>query len=360
MGVELIPGRVFVAVCGIGIGVGCGQAAAPSHTVNAGGGEGGSAVSVGGTGGFSPIGAVSGAAGSVGGASGTGAGSAGASGSTSGPALGIAPHASHIACEDTWNFVVLADHSTYNWDYGGHVSRDAVNLSTSVSGAGGDTCFILLNGTLECLDSGNGVGKRNPPGTFTAVRIGSLGTGLSDGCTQDSTGHLTCWGSDYDAVPPLAQAPTLAVSDFDVGSTMGCAVLPDGSAQCWGNTPPTPPTGTSFASIYTNVFDTCALTKARDMVCSRSTDVSAPDTAQLAIGHDFACGIHTDGRPFCFGYRNGNPIADPPAGVHLVEIAVGDSGQACGVLVDGSVTCWGLTPTGDAKQRPPPDPIKVF
>ncbi|MEO8902974.1 MAG: hypothetical protein ABI488_13010 [Polyangiaceae bacterium] len=334
----------------------CGSSSDPG---GAGGHAGGSAggQANGGSGGSS-----SGAAGD-GSLAGGGAGGAGANGGMGGgPALTIAPYAKHIACSTNANYVVLADGGLYTWGNGAKGSTDETSHYAQVAAGSGEACFLLQDSTIYCLDTGSSLAKGVPAGKFADIRVahGPLGTHVA--CANSTAGQLTCWG---DATNPIVtQAPKSMISGYDLSYSGACGLASAGAVQCWGSSPPAATARTDFAAVYTSDLLSCGITAGHDMLCWTFTSLPTPNLAQLAVGSQFACGIETNGHAFCFNTKATDPaLAQPPAGASFVEIAVGESSisvpRACGILVDGSVTCWGSS-TSDTYQKPPPDPIKAL
>ena len=343
--------------------VACGSSSDPNAANNGGGSNAGNANNGGAGGGLNVGGAgnAGAAAGSGGGASGS-AGASPSGGAAGGTALHIAPFAKHIACGATSNDVVLSDGRLYTW--GGGTSKgtfDPRNNYAQISAGSTDKCFVLTDSTVSCADTSSSLGKSPPAGAFTELHVAQGYTSVHAACAKSAAGTLTCWGDTTNTV--VSQAPTSTVSSFAVNSSNGCAVGSGGAVQCWGTNLPTATTHTDFANVYTGLLFSCGVTASGDMTCWTFTTAPTTNVAQLAIGSQFACAIESNGHAFCFDNQPNDPsVVQPPAGSSFVEVTVGDSGQgterACGILVDGSVVCWGSA--GDTFVRPPPDPIKAF
>src|SRR5688500_11669500 len=174
-----------------------------------------------------------------------------------------------------------------------------------------------------------------------------------------------------------------------------CGLTPVGQAYCWGlnnvgqigdgttenRSTPTPvaqPTGVAFAAVSTAGSQSCGVTTAGAAYCwGRNTDGSfgngsfggvgaaLPPTAAatssgpwqtIRVGNQYACGLNTSGRVFCWGSggRLGNGSASLstvpvevllPAGRVFVRLVTGDI-AACAVSDTGELYCWGQNMQG--------------
>ena len=129
------------------------------------------------------------------------------------------------------------------------------NVSTGDSA----TCAVVAGGNAYCW-GWNARGQLGDPGTpigdntATAVRVQGLSsgatqvsTGVLHSCALLTTGKVWCWGSerhgalgngvssedDY-SVAPVAVSNLTGVKSISVTALHGCALLNNGSVQCWG------------------------------------------------------------------------------------------------------------------------------
>jgi len=102
----------------------------------------------------------------------------------------------------------------------------------------------------------------------------------------------------------------------------------------------------TYAQVSTEGGRTCAVTTAGAVTCCGRTDAvlgAAPSTLlrQIALGHDFACGLDAAGTATCWGSVKTAPSAP------FTKLVAGHY-RVCGIHRDGSVECWPKvsSPTG--------------
>jgi alpha-tubulin suppressor-like RCC1 family protein len=242
--------------------------------------------------------------------------------------------------------------------------RDAVSI-----GAGGaDACAVVKGGETYCwgaatdgvlgdeseqgteaCDTGSVVTGCNPHpapvfgvGDATAVAVGSL-----DACALVTGGRVTCWGDDGDgqlgdrtttgpqsctasgSAEPCSLVPVLVhgisgARSVSVGVGDACALLQAGAVDCWGdNALGELGTGsTSAAGSCGAPATACATMPQRVVLRGRAAQVSA--------GFQDACAVLMDGKVDCWGAAASGALGTgkTPA----LQICVGaadDSDQAC-------------------------------
>ena len=297
--------------------------------------------------------------------------------------------------------------------------------AAAVSGGGFHTCARFPDGTLECWGR-NDSGQLGDPATTTfssatPVRVtgitsaASMTAGGFHTCALLGDGTVQCWGeNDFgqlgngtsDPVPgsPTTVNPTpVAVSGItsavavSAGGWHTCALLRDGTIQCWGqntygqlgdgspitrpapgrsSTPVTVTGITTAIAIEAGIFHTCALLADGTLRCwgrndegrlgngttadsSTPTIVSGIAPAAAAPGAEHACALLQDGTVRCWGDNNwgqlgnGSPAgatATTPAtavtGITTATAASSGAEHTCALLQDGSVQCWGRNTDG--------------
>ncbi len=317
----------------------------------------------------------------------------------------------------------------------GNSSNTASNVPVAVSSlsgavaiaAGGlHTCALLANGTVECWgynndgELGNGGNTdTNAPGTAVSGNVlpGAGAKQISSGeyttCALISDGTVQCWGfnrgqlgNGTNSVDSLAPVQVIdlpgPVKAIAVGYLHACALIDDGTVQCWGyngegnlgngttnsSDVPVPVTGLSgVKAITAGMFHTCALLATGAVDCwgynaagqlgtgSSYADSLVPVAASawtalgpvsaIAAGGQHTCGLMA-GVVYCLGFNaNGqlgiynNSVSYVPEPVNLLPFTypgpstirataiAGASANTCALISDGSEQCWGFNFYGD-------------
>jgi alpha-tubulin suppressor-like RCC1 family protein len=310
----------------------------------------------------------------------------------------------------------------------------------SVAAGDGETCVLLAGGTVACWganDSGQlGDGSTSGPelclgqlpcSTTPGVVSGVSGatavaTSGSEACAVLSSGAVECWGSNLggelgyetdgssasgypvSSVPTMVSGLTQATA-VGVGSLYACALLRDGTIQCWGTnasgqlgngsttdstTPVQVSDVTGAAAIAVGGGHTCALMADGTVVCwggndygelglARSsspqacvnndpcatTPVKVPNLSgvmAIAAGLNDTCALLSDATVRCWGWNDHGQLGDgttmdssTPAIVSglsgVSAIAMGDE-TACALVSSGDVVCWGNNTDGQLGSAP--------
>jgi alpha-tubulin suppressor-like RCC1 family protein len=140
----------------------------------------------------------------------------------------------------------------------GSSTPTALTNVTMLAATQNHTCAIQSTGSLYCWgydawgQLGNGVSDSNGP--TVAVRAGSIlavsvGAGNNHSCavlTAGSPYNVQCWGSGsggelgdgnttYDSLTPVNAKTSAKAATIALGYGHSCAVLVDGTVQCWGD-----------------------------------------------------------------------------------------------------------------------------
>lgn len=247
---------------------------------------------------------------------------------------------------------------------------------TSLSAGNGGTCGIRTDGTLTCWGY---FYFDEPTSTATYKDVSDL-TSL---CAVRSSGMIDCWGlSPSVGAPPTGAfdqvvaaedamcaragskvtcqghagfAPQYQFTSLTGGAYYMCGLLaPDQSIVCWE-----PRIGAEtvlvdlgpFATVDTGRFYACGLRADGSITCWQ-TDKTAPTAPilgspppqgpfrELSTGEFHACALRSDNDTVeCWG-ENRYGQATPPAGLRFAHVSAGST-HTCGILFDGTVTCWG-------------------
>jgi len=292
------------------------------------------------------------------------------------------------------------------------VSGLTTATALSVGSDSESACALLADGTVYCWGSdgnsqlgsflGSGGFSDTPiqvPGITTAI---ALSTAENVACAVLSGGAVECWGYDgYGALGdgsgnPLVTGP-IAVSGITtatavaVGVNAACALLADGTVQCWGvggvgqlgngtltsaQLTPTTVTGIGSAtSISVSGNTACAVLANHTIECwgsnqygqlgNGSTTLSSVPVAvqfistaiQVSVAEDgHTCAVVSPGGVECWGNNNVGQLGDgtivnqlDPQTVTGITNAVQVSanvGFSCATLANGSVQCWGSNSSG--------------
>jgi alpha-tubulin suppressor-like RCC1 family protein len=207
-------------------------------------------------------------------------------------------------------------------------------LSTCPTGACGsvsDRC----GGTLPCGTCGAGRCISN-----TCVTLTDISSGGSHTCGVGSDGVVRCWGSnsngqlgdgsgiDSNSAIRVALLGGAKATHVAAGYEHTCALVDDGSVQCWG------------ANLNGAIGDG---TKTDRPTPVRVTGLTTP-IQQLAAGHDHTCALAKGGTVWCWGGLPSTLATTPTAiagfGSNIASIAAGGF-HDCAVTKDGAVMCWG-------------------
>lgn len=241
-----------------------------------------------------------------------------------------------------------------------------------------NVCGLRVDHTISCQTHRNRNGwtfvNNVPEGMFDGVAVKRF-----DACGTRSNGELLCWDRHSSAVYQTGVETGYPETSASSG-TDRCALLASGDIGC-------------FPGVNNVVIEGPfkGAASARDAVCGLQTDglircwttgwsysfngttpISATITAMntaypdtvfkfVAAGYNQACGIReSDDAALCWrwntehnGHASNGGVRSIPttAGAYkFVDAGIGD--EACGVLQDGTVNCWG--PIGDRYWERPP------
>jgi cysteine-rich repeat protein len=212
--------------------------------------------------------------------------------------------------------------------------------------------------------SGGGAG---PIAFVGSGGVTALAAGNDFSCAVLSDGSVQCWGTNesgqlgqgsltpvFSALPAvvsLGQAATAVTVSRSLG--VACAILADGSVRCWGSN-----AGGALGLGNNTAFPSMTVTP------NQFGPVSLGATATAVASGEGACALLTGGTIRCWGDNNlgelglGNKTALPlsmvpsaygvvplPSGKTALSISAGP-GFACARLNDGTAQCWGRNNVG--------------
>ena len=245
-------------------------------------------------------------------------------------------------------------------------------VASAISYGGEDACALVSDGTVRCWGSNNnaqlGIGYfarsdcycSSIPGPVTSlVNVVNLATGDSHVCAALGDGTMRCWGLDitgelgngatYPPGPPgtigavpLTVLNISSASAVAVGHQHTCALLGDGTVQCWGFN--------SYGSLGNGTFE---------FSLQPVSVLGITNAVAIAAGGYNSCALLSDGTVQCWGSNmegqlgNGTTYeivgqadsSSTPVTVTGITTAVGvavSGGACCALLRDGAIQCWGF------------------
>jgi len=194
-----------------------------------------------------------------------------------------------------------------------------------ISAGGARTCALLTDGTVECWGSnGRGqLGDGTRIDSLTPVQVkDAAGVGVLLNATQVSTGGLRtcalladrtvqCWGAGWlgdgttiDSTIPVPVVgyegigPLSNVTQISTGVSHTCALLTDGTVECWGG----------------NLFGALGNVGSSSPTPVQVTGVGGSgllsDAIQISTGDDDTCALRSDNTVVCWGYNESGQLGN--------------------------------------------------
>jgi alpha-tubulin suppressor-like RCC1 family protein len=244
-----------------------------------------------------------------------------------------------------------------------------VSGATAVATNGAEACALLSSGAVECWGSnlngelGNGTVASGNPGGSSSVpimvsgltRATAVAVGGAHACALLLDGTIQCWGdnstgqlgngSTTDSTTPVPVSDVTGAVAIAAGWDQTCAVMADGTVACWGdNGDGELGLGTSSGPQTCGNNEPCA-----------TTPVKVPNLSgvtAIAAGAWSTCALLSDGTGRCWGWNYHGELGDgtmisassTPVVVSGLSgasaIAMGDE-TACALVSSGDVVCWG-------------------
>lgn len=275
--------------------------------------------------------------------------------------------------------VVLATGTAQCWGQNYHgelgganppTTTTPVNITTptaisAMSGGGMYTCALIADGTTSCWGSGTlgelGNGKTSDSPTPVTVTGGDflpnagvrkVVNGGEHSCALLGDGTVACWGPNLQGQegggPSVNYAPTPSVVpnlshviDIAAGLSNSCALIADGSVQCWGYNFEYPNSQCTYGQNYQCYYEPV-------------TEGSVSRAIAITSGGNHACALIVDGSVLCWGQNpygevcpncgSGNSQVYPPttvAGIFPAASITAGIDHTCALHAIGHVTCWG-------------------
>ncbi len=231
----------------------------------------------------------------------------------------------------------------------------------SVAAAEYHTCALLSDGTVDCwggnssgqLGDGTTTDHATPEPVSGLSGVTSIAVGENHTCALISDGTVDCWGDNYvgeigarsyvrSSPLPLPVAGLSNVTAIRAGGWHTCAVLADGTLDCWGS----------------NDFGQATTTLATRTAWSPNSVLSG--VASVSAAYLYTCARLTNGMVECWGNNSTGQLGDGTTVDHpspmnvpglagVMDITAGalpnlghpGDGRACALLASGVVDCWG-------------------
>ena len=230
---------------------------------------------------------------------------------------------------------------------------DGIAGATAVSVGNAFACGLLADGTVRCW--GDSFGGELGNGTNTIVvsapvsvsgisSAAALSVGYSHACALLDDGTIQCWGANdagqlgigtnVESDVPSTVLGISGAKGVSAGQYGTCAVLMDGTVRCWG------------VNSYGQLGDGTTTDSSVPVAVSGLTGAVA-----VCTGSDHSCASLEDGTVRCWGSNafgeNGNdavtgsPIPVVVTGITNAVAVTCGTVETCAVLSDGSIQCWG-------------------
>jgi len=223
-----------------------------------------------------------------------------------------------------------------------------INSAKALVAGGYHTCALLdYGGEVMCW--GDLLNSTVPNNVSGLTEVKALAAGSSQACALLYSGSAQCWG--YNSYGELGNGSTVNsfttpvnVSNLSAATSMSggglhtCAVIADGTVECWGY------------GVYGELGDS---TTSTSYLPAQVVDDFIPDAGvrKIVNGANHTCALLGDGTAECWGYNIDGPLGngnnatiDTPTPVanltHAIDIAAGLN-HTCALVADGTVECWG-------------------
>jgi alpha-tubulin suppressor-like RCC1 family protein len=299
------------------------------------------------------------------------------------------PTSGYLSSGGVVTCAIPTDGSLYCWGFGGYGSLGygggaSVGATNTPAQAGPvnlgpnrkalavavgmfQTCVIIDTGAVRCWglnsDGQNGYGNTTATDTASLASDVDLGTGRTATAISATQGHtcaildngkLRCWGAN--AYGQLGTGTTEKIGDdespasvptMDLGAgrtvvAIGavayrtCAILDNGVLRCWGDMN----TGSG-----TNIDLGGHTAKALTSSVSNNTCIVRDDNAMLCWGLNQQ-GLRGSGIPNNGWTYFGDPVSPIDLGTGRSAVGITSSSNACAILDDGTLRCWGYGAVG--------------
>jgi alpha-tubulin suppressor-like RCC1 family protein len=226
-------------------------------------------------------------------------------------------------------------------------SEGATTVTATVSGA--ETCTLSANRTVTSLPvtfpcEGESLNQAvslpsehfEKKSKVFKLKLTAVGKGGKVHALVEVTDSTRRYSDTATAVEGIS-----GVTQLGVGAQQACAVLSAGNVSCWGNDRE----GQLLNGMSSKEFD-------------KPVETLVSGATQVVGGGFFSCAMLSSGRVECSGNDNDGQLGDGNTGggpnkpvevlglTEAVQVAAGLY-QACALLADGHVECWGRGESGE-------------
>ena len=253
--------------------------------------------------------------------------------------------------------------STYCGPCGIPVRVVGLSGITAIDTGSAHSCALLADQTVACwgynyygeLGNGTNVNSNMPVKVSGLTGVMAIAAGNFFNCALLSDGTVDCWGSNgfrnlgngggADSNVPVAVSGLSGVVAISAGLWSACALLIGGTVECWGFN------GFGQLGIGTSVGpETCPTGSCSSLPVAVQ---GLTGVGSIVAGSGDACALLSDGTVDCWGY--GEPSNSvPPSSVPLPISGLGQVSSialggrtTCVLLLTGVVKCWGSNLDGE-------------
>lgn len=181
-------------------------------------------------------------------------------------------------------------------------------------------------------------------------KVAAITVGIGHACALIEGGTVMCWGvneagqlgdgTQEERLVPVAVQGLSNVVSLSAGGYHTCAVLTDGSVKCWGDNSKGQSAGGSSASVYTSPQSIDGLSKVVQVAAGESHNCA------LLVDGTVQCWGNNEYGELGNGTTETSWTPVKTTGIsNAVAVAAGWE-YSCAVIRDGTVRCWGWNSGG--------------
>ncbi|CAB4875405.1 unannotated protein [freshwater metagenome] len=270
---------------------------------------------------------------------------------------------------DGWRTTVA-----WSQDAGSSVPPPSAVISLLAAG-NGHSCTVRADTTVQCwgandsgqlgdgtnLDSNVALVVSGIGGTGALSNVVSVTAGGVHSCALLADGTVQCWGyngegelgdgTTIDSNAPVVVSGLSGVVSIAAGDSHTCAVLSSGAVWCWG--------ANAFGQLGDGtIVDASVPVNVKDPAGTGSLS----GVAMVAVGDSHSCAVSSAGGAFCWGYNFFGQLGDGTTNRSSVPVVVADAAgtgvlsnvssisvgadHSCVLSAVGGVLCWGYNDDG--------------